>query len=711
MSRPRVANAAFALIFAAFAFLHLYRIASVSPTWDEGTDIGIIHCLAATHDPFACLDDISQTRLPFYVHAAVLAITPRIEAQYLVSVLASALTLLLLYQFARREFGVPVATMTAALYVLSPQLLASGRMLLTHSNMLFTLFTTVSFVTFYDFVRRVSAGSRGLAVSGSLPPATAKPRDPTTTPFIISAIAFGLATSCSVLGVFNGIFIAVFYAMTIVRERRASWLDLTFLPIAIATFFATSVIYVKPALLGALIHACTLSDVYPFWNYLGLGSPHAPWYFPLVVFVIKIGPWWLALAAICWFISRRPAPRTTQRAFLAAFAISLGVNFALKGFVFRYDAPHHQVQFYPLVCLVIAAVLLGYEFRRRVSPPLIVAIAACLAIQIYDVVRFFPNYLFYGSQYGDRFIGEFYGPAVMHAQDRGPVNAHIDSLLARDPNLKILVADHNALERPEPNFIPFTKRDPSARYDYAFVDRLFATHVHFPERDAYNEYLAANYVQDYEYDFPVRLWMYRVMRLGTRASRPQSGRMLPRTAGETPALPGSYTTYATANPTCAAIIIRYMWRQDGWFSVAVSSSGLRTMSQTVYAPQSARAMPRIVRNRPLPVRMCVAAPSGMSSQGKTKNGAIIQAARFTPNVIGSVRQPPARSPSMSLKSFVDAAPRRKSMNTEPMNHGSAVVAWATIVQPATFSRQPRGMAMVRFAPIGCALVRPSAGTE
>jgi hypothetical protein len=43
----------------------------------------------------------------------------------------------------------------------------------------------------------------------------------------------------------------------------------------------------------------------------------------------------------------------------------------------------------------------------------------------------------------------------------------------------------------------------------------------------------------------------------------------------------NYTRYATANPTWAAIIIRYMWRQLGWFSVAVSSSGFRTMSQTV----------------------------------------------------------------------------------------------------------------------------------
>ena len=473
----RLANAAFVVIFAAFTFLHLHRMASISPTWDEGTDIAITQCLARTHTPFACLDDISQTRLPYFIHALV---SPAIKAQYAISFVASALTLLMLYVFARREFGLGVATLTGALYATSPQLLSSGRMLMTHSNILFTMFTTASLIAFYYFVR----GRRSC--------------------LILSAIAFGLATSCSILGVFNGIAIAVFYAM----QRRYAWRDLIFIPIAIATFFATSIIYLKPALLVQLIRACTLSNVYPFWNYLNLGSPHAPWYFSLVVFVIKIGPWWLVLAAACYATSLH-RPRRLQTKFLASFGIGLLINFALKGFVFRYDAPHHQVQFYPLVCLGLAAVIL----EHRVTKLLIAAIVLCFAIQLSDVVRFFPNYLFYGAQYGDRFIGEFYGPAVMHGQDRGPINAYIDTLIARDPNVKILVADNNALERPEANFVPFTKRDPAVPYEYAFVDRLFATHVRFPERDAYNAYIAAHYVDDYTYYFPTGKWMYRVLKL------------------------------------------------------------------------------------------------------------------------------------------------------------------------------------------------------
>ena len=323
---------------------------------------------------------------------------------------------------------------------------------------------------------------------------------------ILSALAFGLATSCSILGVFNGIVIAVFYVMT----RRFAWRDLLFIPIAMATFFAASVIYLNPTLLVKLIRACTLPNAYPFWNYLNLGSPHAPWYFSLVLFIIKIGPWWLVLAAACYATTLH-RPRRLQTTFLAAFGIALLINFALKGFVFRYDAPHHQVQFYPLVCLGLSAVIL----EHRMTKLLIAAIVLCFAIQLYDVIRFFPNYLFYGAQYGDRFIGEFYGPAVMHGQDRGPVNAYIDTLIARDPNVKILVADNNALERPEPNFVPFTKRNPAVRYEYAFVDRLFATHVRFPERDAYNAYVAAHYVVDYTYDFPTRVWMYRVLKLSS----------------------------------------------------------------------------------------------------------------------------------------------------------------------------------------------------
>ena len=79
--------------------------------------------------------------------------------------------------------------------------------------------------------------------------------------------------------------------------------------------------------------------------------------------MIKIGPWWLLLAAACYATSAASAA-SLQRTFLAAVGIALVINFALKGFVFRYDAPHHQVQFYPLVCLGIAAVILEHRITK-----------------------------------------------------------------------------------------------------------------------------------------------------------------------------------------------------------------------------------------------------------------------------------------------------------------------------------------------------------
>jgi len=143
----------------------------------------------------------------------------------------------------------------------------------------------------------------------------------------------------------------------------------------------------------------------------------------------------------------------------------------------------------------------------------VAAVAVLFAIQLYDVYRFFPNYLFYGAQYGERFIGEFYGPAVLHAQGREKVWQVIEAIRVRDPQAKILAADNNMFDAYWPEVTPFTKRDPNVRYEFALVDRLYAKHFHFPERDAYNAFLAQHYKVAYTTEFPTGVWVYRVMEL------------------------------------------------------------------------------------------------------------------------------------------------------------------------------------------------------
>ena len=120
--------------------------------------------------------------------------------------------------------------------------------------------------------------------------------------------------------------------------------------------------------------------------------------------------------------------------------------------------------------------------------------------------------------------------------------------------------------------------------------------------------------------------------------------------------------------------------------------------------------PSACSSQKLPVRIPVHAPTGIIRNGSTNDGEIIQAALVTPNWIGSVRQPPVRSPSMSAKSLVVVAPSRNSPKMAPRNHGSNPMAVFTDDQPATFSSTPRGMAIVTFAQIPSRLVRKG-GTE
>ena len=431
----------------------------LSFTWDEVGDLATVQCLQRTGDPFACLEDISQTRLPFYIHAIF-------GAHHWISIVFSLVTMLSVYAFARRESGELAATLFAALYVTSPQLLAGGRMVLTHSAIIFTCFTTLSMLCVLRSARAEGRASFAWLIAG--------------------AAFTGLAGASSVLAAFNLIFLAAV-------PRKWAWRDLWFVPAAIATFFATTIIYLSPPLLRALIDALFHGGEYSFWNYLGLNTHRAPWFFPFLLLAIKVGPW-LAFAF-----------HRTARWFLVALAI----NLTLKGAVFGYETPHHQMQLYPLLLLFIAAGIAKWWRHRAV-----LAIAIVLfAVQVREVVRFFPNYLFYGAQYGERFIGEFYGPAVLHAQGREQVREVLESIAIRAPEAQILVADNNAFDVVGPRYVKFSERDPNVRYPFALVDRLYATHFHFPERDAYNAFLAAHYKPVHTTTFPPDVWVYRVLEL------------------------------------------------------------------------------------------------------------------------------------------------------------------------------------------------------
>ncbi len=143
----------------------------------------------------------------------------------------------------------------------------------------------------------------------------------------------------------------------------------------------------------------------------------------------------------------------------------------------------------------------------------VAALVVVAAVHLHDTVRFFPNYLFQGAQYGERFIGEFYGPAVMHKQDRTDTDRRIDELITANPDARILMGDKNVFQRSGERFVRFSRRDPAQSYEFAIVDRVSATHLRFPQRDDYNAYLAAHYTVVWSYEFPTGKWAYRILQL------------------------------------------------------------------------------------------------------------------------------------------------------------------------------------------------------
>jgi hypothetical protein len=471
--RPRVAAAVLTATLAAFVFLHVHRMGGTGWTWDEAGDLSIVGCIQKSGNAFDCLGDISQTRLPFLIHAA----GPDAEQDYLdhyyISLAFSLMTLIVVVAFAFHAYGPGAAALTALLCATSIPILTAGRMLLSHGSIIFCFFSTLSFVGALLFAR---GGKRQWLV--------------------VSAIAFGASVASSAMGVLNILALLAIY----IAARRYAWRDLLLGPVAVAVFFAMSVIYIDPDNFRALIKACLDPQAFGFWNYFETGASWAPWWFPPLILAVKIGPWWLILAAVC-------AYRARVDRLLVAFLVAFAANLFLKGAVFGYETPHHQVQWYPVLLVTIAAIVAS-AWNRAVMA----AVALCLSIQVYDVVRFFPHYPFYGSQYGERFVGEFYGPAVLHGQGKEPLFRAVDKILGEDEDARILVADNNALELSHPRIVPFSKRDPRVFYEYAFVDRLYGRHFHFPERDAYNAMLARDYVPHYTYYFPPHMWVYRILR-------------------------------------------------------------------------------------------------------------------------------------------------------------------------------------------------------
>ncbi|MDQ3190236.1 MAG: glycosyltransferase family 39 protein [Bacteroidota bacterium] len=458
---------------------------TVSYTFDEKEDAAILECIK-TKGTFNCLNDITQTRFPYYIHGFVNSIWDHPYANYFVSFLFSLFNLLIIWKFAKKEYNLSTANIAAVLMLTSIPLLASSRMLLTHSNVIFTTFNILAVITFYYFLKNKRFK------------------------FLILCAAFlGFSAGSSVLAVFTPLFFLIFYVL---HPVKIHWKYLLVIPVFLFVFFGSTLIYIQPAIFKLFLLIIKYGHSYPYWNHLSTGSAVSPPYFSFLLFAIKTGPFVIILLFIAIAAVFKKRSKSIEQFFLFSVLLFSFIYLLLKSAYFKYDAPHHHIQLYPFIYLFIAyGISKIYTQLAKYQLAIYLSLSIGFLWQIVEIKKFYPNLLFYGSQYGDKYLGEFYGPAVMHGQDTDAFINQVDKIIKKEPHVRFLLQENNGFDLYGDHYIKFNSsiKDISG-FDYAIMDRCFSQHFNFPDKVAYNELIEKNCEEYFVYYFPEKTWMYKI---------------------------------------------------------------------------------------------------------------------------------------------------------------------------------------------------------
>jgi hypothetical protein len=395
------------LCLCAVVYLHSLAINRYSLGWDEWADVETARCLYSRWSFTQCSIDGTQFRLPHIVDALVMGtilglagksdfFSPFALAghQYL-SLLFVLLTIGGTWYLARSLYGRATALVTILMMTVSCPLLASAIMIGTHSNSLPIFIFFAASVTAALVMQRAS---------------------------IVRCAAFVL---CELFLMWSSVLcvpLALLLLMTVVCHLAwdSKWFTLGSVCTAIVLLVSGVFVfhYVSPIPgLSRLIGSMPLKGKFqPWWNPMQLGLSTAPWYFSIVICVVKFSPWWsyfLPFATV-GYLRRRDLHSFEQIVLLNNIALFLFLF--LKSSIFKYDAPHHQVFLYPLAYLSVAAFMVrafskeGHLFGRAMYG---IAMVGGLALEVCNVAAVAPAYWFSGAQYSRRLITEFSGPAIM----------------------------------------------------------------------------------------------------------------------------------------------------------------------------------------------------------------------------------------------------------------------------------------------------------
>ncbi len=492
------------LIF--FSSVTLYQVKAVSYSGDEELDLYITDCLVRSLDPFSCPINPSQSRLAYYIHAAIAISAHDIDTpwHYYFSSLVGLSTILIVYRFSRSQFQPQVANMTILLMATSIPLIAGSRLLLSHSNILLTFFQTLSFIYLYYYFHNLKLRQ-----------------------LVISAACWGLAVSSSLLGLFSWPFYVAVIAIALFKQGRVAvtkifLTTILFSTIAAVAFFLSSPFYLIPENIGLTFLDIKYGTGYWYWNYLSLHLLKSPFYFSALTYILKVGPWWalpfLIISPLVWW-KLIPKSLISSRAFFLCFYCLLFFFFFLKSVVFRYEAPHHQIHLYPFMYISLS--LMFSVLARRLKKIVVTFFMLALALSVLDVVTFFPEYLFYGAQYGRQFIGEIYGPAVLLCQDQNPIYTVITELQKKGE--VVVTGERSCLRLRGNNAVQWQAALSTVRghkYYYAYVDYLHHSHLATPPDSAYYNYVFHVCTPYYEEKFPTGLTIYALYKCPATTQTP-----------------------------------------------------------------------------------------------------------------------------------------------------------------------------------------------
>jgi hypothetical protein len=132
------------------------------------------------------------------------------------------------------------------------------------------------------------------------------------------------------------------------------------------------------------------------------------------------------------------------------------------------------------------------------------AFAAMMFAQVYGILLFFPHLAFYGAQYGERFVGDLYGPAVTAFQ--GTENLYQELVKIKDKSEPVLFP-YGATFWGKGG-VYFNRRDPLLNYHYALDTIYDGHHLHKFDEEAYRNWLKTYCTPYWSLDYPLEYQIF-----------------------------------------------------------------------------------------------------------------------------------------------------------------------------------------------------------